>query len=156
MVHERKVTPLSACRPGEPATKAFVELAAVLGQAPDPQPYLDAIGPLQDRVNELQRESRRLQVHRQAAESEASSASQAVLRSRELERENADLQAQLKQKVQSAYSHSQRNRARAWRIRPSLEEFVLRSCSSTGAISLGRGREGSYMTSWFLAVRVAW
>ena len=98
--HSTQVMPLSACRPGEEAAKAFVELAAVLGQAPDPQPYLDAIGPLQERVTELHRESRRLQAHRQAAESEASSTSQAVLRSRELERENADLQAQLKQKVQ--------------------------------------------------------
>ena len=87
------------CRPGEQAAKAFSELAAVLGQAPDPQPFLDAIGPLQERISELQRENRRLQLHQQAAESEASSASQAVLRSRELERENAELKAQLNKKA---------------------------------------------------------
>ena len=98
-LREGRLMLLSACRPGEQAAKAFLELAAVLGQAPDPQPYLEAIGPLQERISELQRENRRLQVHRQAAESEATSASQAVLRSRELERENAELQAQLKKKV---------------------------------------------------------
>ena len=79
--------------------KALSELAGVLGQAPDPQPYLHAIFPLQERVGELHRENRRLQLHGQAAESEASSASQAVSRGRELERENAELKAQLREKV---------------------------------------------------------
>ena len=102
--------PLSQCRPGEQAAKAFSELAAVLGQAPDPQPYLDAIGPLHERISELQRENRRLQLHGQAAESEASSASQAVLRSRELERDNADLRAQLKRKVRYTRLHISRAR----------------------------------------------
>ena len=79
--------------------KSLSELAGVLGQAPDPQPYLNAISPMQERVGELQRENRRLQLHGQAAESEASSASQAVSRSRELERENTELKAQLREKV---------------------------------------------------------
>ena len=79
--------------------KALSELAGVLGQAPDPQPYLNAIYPMQERVGELHRENRRLQLHGQAAENEASSASQAVSRSRELERENAELKAQLREKV---------------------------------------------------------
>lgn len=89
----------SGRRAGESAAKAFSELAATLGQAPDPQPYLIAFGPLQQRIGELQRENRRLQLHEQAAESEASSVSQAVIRSRELGRENADLKAQLKDRV---------------------------------------------------------
>ena len=79
--------------------KALSELAGVLGQAPDPQPYLNAIYPMQERVGELHHENRRLQLHGQAAENEASSASQAVSRSRELERENAELKAQLREKV---------------------------------------------------------
>lgn len=86
-------------RAGAEAAEAFSELARVLGQAPDPEPYLNAISPLQERVSDLQRENRRLQLHGQAAESEASSASQAVVRNRELERENAGLKAQLKEKV---------------------------------------------------------
>lgn len=79
--------------------KALSELAGVLGQAPDPQPYLNAISPMQERVSELHRENRRLQLHGQAAESEASSASQAVSRSRDLERENVELKTQLREKV---------------------------------------------------------
>ena len=79
--------------------KALSELAGVLGQAPDPQPYLNALSPLQERISELHRENRRLQLHGQAAENEASSASQAVGRNRELERENAELKAQLREKV---------------------------------------------------------
>ena len=89
----------SRCRAGEQAARAFAELAGILGQAPDPEPYLNAIGPLQERIGELQRENRRLQLHGQAAESEASSASQAVVKNRELESENADLKAQLDDKV---------------------------------------------------------
>ena len=79
--------------------KGLSELAGVLGQAPDPLPYLNAISPMQERVGELHRENRRLQLHGQAAENEASSASQVVSRSRELERENAELKAQLREKV---------------------------------------------------------
>ncbi len=95
----RELTVRSNCRAGEQAARAFAELAGILGQAPDPEPYLNAIGPLQERIGQLQRENRRLQLHGQAADSEASSASQAVVKNRELERENADLKAQLTDKV---------------------------------------------------------
>jgi hypothetical protein len=54
---------------------------------------------MQRSLNELQRENKRLQIYSKAAESEASSASEAVLRSRDLERQVADLQAELKAKV---------------------------------------------------------
>ncbi len=87
------------CRRAEEATKAYCELAGVLSQAPDPLPFLHALQPLQKCLAEVQRENKRLQLYGQAAESEASSASEAVLKNRELERQVAELQAELKEKV---------------------------------------------------------
>ncbi|EIE24379.1 hypothetical protein COCSUDRAFT_83683 [Coccomyxa subellipsoidea C-169] len=88
------------CRRAEEATKAYCELAGVLSQAPDPLPFLHALQPLQKSLAEVQRENKRLQLYGQAAESEASSASEAVLKNRELERQVAELQAELKEKAE--------------------------------------------------------
>ncbi|KAK9906857.1 hypothetical protein WJX75_009234 [Coccomyxa subellipsoidea] len=86
-------------RRAQEATKAYCELAGVLSQAPDPVPFLHAISPLQKSLGELQRENKRLQLYGRAAESEASSASEAVLKNRELEKRVAELQAELKEKA---------------------------------------------------------
>lgn len=86
-------------RRAQEATKAYCELAGVLSQAPDPVPFLHAISPLQKSLGELQRENKRLQLYGRAAESEASSASEAVSKNRELEKRVAELQTELKEKV---------------------------------------------------------
>lgn len=91
------------CRRAEGTEDYFSELAAILLQAPDPLPYLNYLGAMQKGISELQRENKRLLLHTKAAESEASSASEAVLKSRELERQVAKLQEELHAKVFSRH-----------------------------------------------------
>lgn len=91
--------PCLTYRRAQHAESAYFELAGVLSQAPDPVPYLHALVSTQKSLAELQRENKRLHLYGKAAESEASSASEAVLKNRELEKQVAELQAQLKEKV---------------------------------------------------------
>lgn len=81
------------------ARRALDELAGALGQAPDPLPYLHAVAGLQGALGEAQRQNRKLAAHSRAADSEASSASAAVLRCRELERELGELRREAAAKV---------------------------------------------------------
>ncbi|BDA46198.1 probable protein CASP [Coccomyxa sp. Obi] len=87
-------------RRAEQAEKAYCELAGMLSQAPDPLPFLNSLLPLQKSLSELQKENKRLQLYSKAAESEASSASGVVLRNRDLEKRVAELEAELKEKVE--------------------------------------------------------
>lgn len=90
---------LISCRRAEQAEKAYCELAGMLSQAPDPLPFLNSLLPLQKSLSELQKENKRLQLYSKAAESEASTASDLVLRNRELEKRVAELEAELREKV---------------------------------------------------------
>ena len=95
----RHISLLNLCRRAEEAEKAYCELAGMLSQAPDPLPFLNSLLPLQKSLLELQKENKRLHLYSKAAESEASSASEVVLRNRDLEKRVADLEAQLEEKV---------------------------------------------------------
>ena len=91
------------CRQLQLAQRTVSELAGALGQAPDPLPVLQAVGALQLSLADAQRQNRQLQGHMRAADSEASTASGAVLRCRELEREVAELRREAAAQVLARY-----------------------------------------------------
>jgi hypothetical protein len=112
------------------AQRALGELAGALGQAPDPLPYLHAVAGLQGALAEAQRQNRKLAAHSRAADSEASSASSAVLRCRELERELGELRREAAAQValHTAWLSVQRELSRA------AAEQILRASTGNGQL----------------------